>query len=588
MIHLIGLCYHESTKDLLFEEILKTEGIPYKRISDLAELNKFKGLVMGEGYEKWTDELTSFVKNGGILMVAKPEGQLAGGLGLKLVGRQREGYLLIEREEESQICSYKGPLQLFGLSNLYEGGEILVKLKPETDYGAIIRVKMGLGKALIIAFDLPETFISLQQPASESGKAFDASKVERELSGIPQLDIMRRLIVGLFLKELGVPVPRKWYFPHGSRALLVLSGDQDWAPFEQLLEVLNLMRELNVPYTLFVTPEPQSVSKEQFKYLIENGMDLGFHPNFFKGGGKVFKEGKVILTAKPIFTEEEFSKQLEEVEDLIGFRPIGCRCHGLRWETALDLPLWMERAGLQYDSTLGQKFEEDKPARIGYHVGTGLPYYFIDTSTYRRIDVLEIPMLTGDQMPFVKPHEYVVAIKPNVMKSFQAGLGLTEEEAYIILKELLDASVNKFHTAICLCFHPIYLASRKLKLPKVHHSDLFFKLLVKYAKRTGIQVMNATEWNNFWRMREKVLIEELEWDPESMKMSFKIRLEEGSLGISLLIPVYYCGLKAVIHTDGKLAEYNEVEILGGRYAMIEVEACSKPKLIEVFYGGEAR
>ena len=583
---MIGLCYREGTKDLLFEEILKTEGIPYKRAYDPTEFSELKGLIVGEGYEGWTEEIVQFVKSGGVLLVSKPRGRLVEELGLRLVGQQYKGYLSIKEKEISRICSYRGLLQLFGSSNLYDGGEVIVKLKPKSEYGGIIRVKVGLGYALVIAFDLPETFISIQQPDSECGKALDASRVERELSDVPQLDVMRRLVIGLLLRELGVPIPRKWYFPHGSKALLVLSGDQDRAPFEQLLEVLNLMKELDVPYTLFVTPNPQPVSREQFEYLIRNGMDIGFHPDFFRGNGKVFKGGKAILTAKPIFTEEEFLKQLREVENSVDFRPLGCRCHGLRWETALDLPLWMERAGLQYESTLGQKFERDKPVKIGYHVGTGLPYYFIDTSAYRRVDVLEIAILTGDQTPFVKPHEYVVAIKPNVVKSFLVGLGLTEEEVYEMLKDLLRDSVNKFHTAICLCFHPIYLVSRKLKIPKVHHSDLLFRMLVKYAREVGVHIMNITEWNNFWRAREKTAIEELNWDPVHMRLSFKVKFEEGSVNIPLLIPAHYHGFRVTVSVCGRPVKYNEVEVLGGRYVLVEVEASHKPKLIEVVYEGE--
>lgn len=104
---MIGLCYREGTKDLLFEEVLKTEGIPYKRVYDPMKFSKLKGLIIGEGYEYWTKELIQFVKSGGILLVSKPQGQLAKELGLKLVGQQYGGYILIEDEEISKICSYE-------------------------------------------------------------------------------------------------------------------------------------------------------------------------------------------------------------------------------------------------------------------------------------------------------------------------------------------------------------------------------------------------------------------------------------------------------------------------------------------------
>ena len=584
---MIGLWYRDGTKDVVLEEALKTEGVPYRRLREPSAPSDLLGLVAGEGCEAWSSELLSFVSRGGSLLVVKPVSELAEGLGLKLVGRQLGGYLAVEGGEASEACSYNGELQLFGEAYLYEGGETLARLRPEERYGGVIRVRLGLGCAIVAAFDVAETVLTIQQPSSECGKAIDASVVERRLSRVPQLDVMRRLLINLFLKEVRAPVPRKWYFPRCSRALLVLSGDQDGAPFEQLAEVLRLIQELQVPYTLFATPSPhQPVTREQFERLMRGGMDLALHPNFFRGGGsRVLRGGEIVIVkAESAFAEEELVRQLRDVEERTGAKLAGCRCHGLRWETALDLPLWLERAGLQYDSTLGARLYEDVGFRPGYYVGTGLPYRFVDTRTYRVVDVLELPMITGDQVPLVRPRLYVVALKPGAVKKFRMG-GLTEEETFELLKEMLDDSVSKYHTALCLNFHPIYLASRRLNIPGVHHSDRLFRMIVTYAKSLGVGVMSANQWNEFWRNREAVTIEDLSWRPELGRLSFTVRCAAGGAEVTLLIPKLRSKPGPLVLVGGARTEGREMKVLGWEYVAINVYVGRKPIMVEALYGG---
>lgn len=82
---------------------------------------------------------------------------------------------------------------------------------------------------------------------------------------------------------------------------------------------------------------------------------------------------------------------------------------------------------------------------------------------------------------------------------------------------------------------------------------------MKYAREIGIHIMNVTEWNNFLRMREKVTIEELDWDSVRRKVSFKVMLKEGNVNVSLLIPLYYHGFKVTISVNGRFIRYNEVQ-----------------------------
>ncbi|NOX55320.1 MAG: hypothetical protein GXP27_12960 [Planctomycetes bacterium] len=229
---IIGLCYRDGSKGIVLEEILKTEGIPYTRLRDLDQLDALgvKGLFLGNGFDSSAEKVRRFLERGGVVLSLQPSGRLAAVMGLEETGVQKNGYLTVEGHG-AEIISYEGRFQLFGLSKCYRGGAPLAALSPGNGYGGLIRVKRGSGTALVIAFDLATTLLTILQPEAECGKHIDASNVEYDLGRIPQVDLIRRLLVGLFLEHLDVPVLRKWYFPSKYRAMMAVIGDQDGASF---------------------------------------------------------------------------------------------------------------------------------------------------------------------------------------------------------------------------------------------------------------------------------------------------------------------------------------------------------------------
>jgi len=346
---MIGLCYRDGSKGIVIEEILKVEGVPYARLRDLSQLGRLglKGLILGEGFDSSGEEVARFVEQGRVLLSLQPSANLARILGLNEVGVQKDGYLAV-RGKDAEPISYECRFQLLGLSKRYKGGENLACLSPDEEFGGIIRVRRGSGTALVVTFDLAATMLTILPPESKCGKHIDASNVEYDLGHISQVDLMRRLLVGLFLEHLDLPVLRKWYFPSQYRAMMTVLGDQDGADFEQLQVVLRLIQEFKTPYTLYVTPATQPITKEQFKILAEGGMEFGLHPNFFHG--------------RLEFTEQKFVAQLKQAEADVGCAITGERPHSGRWDSARELPRWAERAGVQYDSILGQKWWESKPS----------------------------------------------------------------------------------------------------------------------------------------------------------------------------------------------------------------------------------
>ena len=225
---------------------------------------------------------------------------------------------------------------------------------------------------------------------------------------------MRRLLVGLFLDAIDVPIVRKWYFPSQRKAMLVVVGDQDGADFEQLKVVLGLMKELGTPYTLYVTPADQPMTKEQFKVLAKGGMDFALHPDFVSPGRK--------------FTEQEFAAQAKKAAAGRRLPMIGERTHGCRWESFRQMPSWAEKAGLQYDAILGLQVVGVEAAKDGFWLGTGLPYRFIDPAGPKRLDFLEIPVI-GDDNQLLEDAEVHVAYNPALRRRSLLGLALRRTRA---------------------------------------------------------------------------------------------------------------------------------------------------------------
>ena len=566
---LIGLCYRDGSSSVVLEEILKAEGVPYIRLRNLDRLEtlNLKGLVLGEGFDSSVDQLKKFTEKGGVLLSLKPAGRLAEALGLKEVGVQEDGYLAVEGKGAS-LVSYEGRLQLFGQSKLYEGGENLARLDPQTRFGGIIKVKQGSTAALVVAFDLPTTLLTIMQPEAECGKFIDASNVEYDLGDVPQVDLMRRLIVGLFLEPIDVPLMRKWYFPSRYKAMLVITGDQDGATFKMMEVVLDLIKELEAPYTLYILQGRSPITREQFDILAEGGMEFALHPNFFKRDGIKF-------------SEKTFNEELKKAEADVGHKLTGERPHSGRWDSVRELPVWCERAGVQYDSILGIKWWESKPAKDGYWVGTGLPYRFIHPDGYRPMDVLEIMVFEGDNNPFWKPRKYTVRYKPGAHKTFMGGLGLTEDEAFELWKPFFDQAIEKYPTAYCYCWHPCYLAAKKLKLkkPPYYRTDTHFRKCVTYAKSRGVGLTGTNALNDFWRAREKVLFKHITWNPESSTVQYRVSSDVKLDCLTLITPLRFHGKKARISVSGRPKDYTETRFLGKQQAMFTVDVRPKEELL---------
>ena len=95
--------------------------------------------------------------------------------------------------------------------------------------------------------------------------------------------------------------------------------------------------------------------------------------------------------------------------------------------------------------------------------------------------------------------------------------------------------------------------------------------------------MGTNALNDFWRAREKVLLKDVGWSPESTTAQYTVSSSVKLDLLTLVAPLMFNGRKAHVSVDGSPLDYVEANVLGGRYAMFAVDVCSEELLITVKY-----
>jgi len=99
---LIGLYYEESSPDIILEEILVTEGLPYLRLYSLEKIDRFSVIILGTIKVKSHEIhfLERFFQNKGVLLTVQPQGLLLDYLEIENTGQtQTDGYLNIQMDK---------------------------------------------------------------------------------------------------------------------------------------------------------------------------------------------------------------------------------------------------------------------------------------------------------------------------------------------------------------------------------------------------------------------------------------------------------------------------------------------------------
>lgn len=247
-----------------YAEILRTEGLSAFTLGDISSLTpamiaKYDVLILGQMTlsDAQATTISNWVVEGGNLIAMRPDKKLAGLLGLTDAGDTlAEGYLRVNTTNGPGVGIVGETIQFHGTADRYtlEAASSLATLYSNASNAtvnpAVTVRKVGAngGHAAAFTFDLARSVVYTRQgnpawvgderdglPPLRSSDLFYGSKagdpqpdwIDLNKVAIPQADEQQRLLANMIIsmnsdKRL---LPRFWYFPHGHRAAVVMTGD---------------------------------------------------------------------------------------------------------------------------------------------------------------------------------------------------------------------------------------------------------------------------------------------------------------------------------------------------------------------------
>jgi Domain of unknown function (DUF4082)/Bacterial Ig-like domain/Bacterial Ig domain len=251
-----------STFGSFYGEILRNEGLNEFATADIGSVNattlaSHDVVVLAKAAltPAQVTMFTTWVNGGGNLIAMAPDAQLAPLLGLTASGTTLpEGYLLINTSTApgaglvNQTIQYHGSADRYALNGATSVATLYSNATTATVNPAVSTRAVGTGSASAFTYDLATSVVYTRQgnpawatqerdgrlPIRSDDKFFGNAAADPKPDwidlgkvAIPQADEQQRLLANLILhvNQAKKPLPRFWYFPHGKKAVVIMSGD---------------------------------------------------------------------------------------------------------------------------------------------------------------------------------------------------------------------------------------------------------------------------------------------------------------------------------------------------------------------------
>ena len=247
-----------------YAEILRTEGFNEFTVAELgavtaATLNSYDVVILAKMAVTGTQAsmFGDWVNAGGNLVLMDPAPQLATLAGItQTAGTLSNGYLLVDPSTRigaaiaTETLQFHGSAQLSTLSGATSLATLYSSAGSPTVYPAVTLRSVGAsgGQVATYMFDLATSIVYTRQgnpawatqerdgvaPRRSSDKFFGNSAsdpqpdwIDLTKVAVPQADEQQRFFANLItdMNADRKALPRFWYFPHGNRAAVVMTGD---------------------------------------------------------------------------------------------------------------------------------------------------------------------------------------------------------------------------------------------------------------------------------------------------------------------------------------------------------------------------
>ena len=190
-------------------------------------------------------------------------------------------------------------------------------------------------------------------------------------------------------------------------------------------------------------------------------------------------------------------EELERIRRITGMSDIGVRMHWLYADE--QSPVILERAGVDYDSTMGYN------EAVGYRAGTNQAYKPLQASR-----LLELPLHVMDTALF-----------------YPGRLNLSPGQARSRVREIVDNAV-RFGGSVTVNWHDRSIAPERLW-------DGFYTSLVQELKSKRPWFSTASQAVSWFRKRRSAVIETVRCEPGGLHTKVSVRLRDQLPGLRLRI-----------------------------------------------------
>ena len=316
-----------STYGTFYAEILRTEGLNAFAVTDMstvtaATLASYDVVILAT-MPLTAGQVTMFntwVTGGGNLIAMRPDVQLAGLLGLTAAGTTlSNAYLVIDTSTAPgnglvhQTIQFHGTADRYTLSGATSLATLYSNATTATANPAVTWRSVGSngGRAAAVTYDLATSVVYTRQgnptwaaqerdgvaPIRSDDKFYGAASgdpqpdwIDLTKVAIPQADEQQRLLANLILEMNAAkrPLPRFWYFPHDTKAVIVMTGDDHGnggtaGRFDQFVADSPAgCRVANwecVRGTSYIYVETQNLTPTQAANYTAQGFEVGLHVN---------------------------------------------------------------------------------------------------------------------------------------------------------------------------------------------------------------------------------------------------------------------------------------------------------------------
>ena len=538
-------------------ELLKLEGI---NDFDIADMDTTDDWLTGEPsvviltrsrlYNREQEQLLSYVRNGGSLIVFRPSYRLCEALGLSATFTVTPHPYLLPDPDHPASCGLPHepiqchwPTERYGLGSLPGGAEIIAHdyadLTTPTGYASIISFTLGSGRIALCFYDPPATVARLRfgnpdlasintmgfRFYARSGDLF-TDYFDLSRGHLPQADLHCNLLSNLIAHISPQPVPRLWYYrvPE-ERSALPMRSDDDWSTIE-MFEALHSGIEERGGHCTFYLVRDTNLPDATVEEWLAAGHNFGYHSHPYSTPEDPYLAIEGILADDAANFEQRY-----------GYTARTTQIHCATWNGYMDLVPIFHDLGLRMAVTYGSHLRTYGK----YMCGSSRPLKFINEFG-RIMDIFQQTTVIYDDASVQKM--------------------LTEEVDTELEKvaRTLDDAVNLTYSPIGFQSHPVSYFT---------YSAPYIGGCMDLAQERGVPVLSMDEWLEFTQRRYEAGLTLTAADDSSVEC----RLTAGSLPgpLTVAVPVPESKRPAAAAVDGESVEPTLRSILGPHYALVPVE-----------------